>query len=63
MASEGKRGVTINLAAGAYYSLIHSLSVNRFKELKVTIRNFRYSRGSVDGIAFEPEETPAEDRF
>ena len=31
--SEGKLAVTIDLAAGAYYSLIHSLSANQFKQL------------------------------
>lgn len=60
-ASNGKLGVIIELAAGAYYSIIHSLSVNQFKQLTVHVRNLRYSRGSVDGIAFDPEETPPED--
>ncbi len=60
-ASDGLLRVMINLAAGAYYSVIHSLSANQFKQLKVHVRNMRYSRGSVDGIAFDPGETPADD--
>ena len=60
-ASDGKLGVIIKLAAGAYYSLIHSLSAKQFKQLTVTIRNLRFSRGYVDGIQFDPEETPPED--
>jgi hypothetical protein len=30
-------------------------------QLMATNRNLRYSRGNVDGIAFDPEETPPED--
>jgi len=60
-ANNGLLRVMIYLAAGAYYSLIHSLSTNQFKQLTVTIRNLRFSRGYVDGIQFDPEETPPED--
>jgi len=59
--SDGKLGVIIELAAGAYYSIIHSQSANQFKQLKVHIRNLRYSRCYVDGIASDPEVTSAED--
>ena len=60
-ATDGMLRVMIDLAAGAYYSVIHSLSTNQFKQLKVHIRNLRYSRGYVDGIVFDPEETHPED--
>ena len=63
MRREANLGFFIDVPVGAYYSLIHSLSANRFKELRVTIRNFLYSRGSVDGIAFNSEETPSEEMY
>jgi hypothetical protein len=60
-ANDGMFRVSVNLAAGAYYSVINSLSANHFKQIKVHVRNLRFSRGNVDGIEFEAEETPQDE--
>jgi hypothetical protein len=57
--SDCKLRIIIDLAADAYYSLIHFLPSNQFEQLTVTIRNLLYTRGYVDGIAFDPKRLPA----
>lgn len=51
----------VDLASDVYYSLIPCLAAGHIREITVSLRDLRYSRGDIQWIGFNPEETPSED--
>jgi len=56
-----KLRVNVSVAADTYHSLIPCFANNHFKEIRLEVRNLRYTQGSLYRISFDPEETPRED--
>lgn len=53
--------VITHLASEVFYSMFPCLATNHFRQVSFTVRDFRYSRGKLERISFDPEETPEED--
>jgi hypothetical protein len=58
-----KLRVNVSVAADTYHSLIMCFASNHFREIRLEVRNLRYTQGSLYRISFDPEETPREDMY
>jgi hypothetical protein len=61
MVHKDKMFANVTLPADAFYSLFPCLTMNHFKEVKLTLFGMRHRHGDIDRIDFAPEETPMEE--